>query len=142
MLSLATGRWEMVLPATGWFAAGTFEATGGSTGRLLLVDQAAGIRAAPFDAAHPGPTSADTSVLTNVYYEVETESLGWLAVSNTGTAVYAAGDPGKTSLAWVDRDGKIEPLGKDQEVYREASISPDGTKAVVRHLLELWIHDL
>jgi len=141
VLSLDAGRWEVVLP-TGGFGVATFDATGGSTGRLLLADQAAGIRAAPFDAAHPGRTSADTSVLANVYYEVETESLGWLAVSNTGTAVYATGDPAKTSLAWVDREGKIESLGKDQDVYREASLSPDGAKAVVRHGLELWIHDL
>jgi Tol biopolymer transport system component len=141
VLSLDSGRWEAVLPEAG-FAVGTFEATGGSTGRLLLVDQAAGIRAAPFDAAHPARASVDTSVLNNVYYEVETESLGWLAVSNTGTAVYATGNPAKTSLVWVDREGKIESLGKDQDVYREASLSPDGVKAVVRHGLDLWIHDL
>ena len=108
----------------------------------LVVDQSAGIRAAPFDPAHPARTSADTSVLANVYYDVETESRGWLAVSNTGTAVYATGNPAKTSLVWVDREGKIESLGKDQDVYREASLSPDGTKAVVRHGLDLWIHDL
>jgi Tol biopolymer transport system component len=33
-------------------------------------------------------------------------------------------------------------LSKDQDVYREASLSPDGTKAVVRQGLHLWIHDL
>jgi eukaryotic-like serine/threonine-protein kinase len=42
----------------------------------------------------------------------------------------------------VERDGKIESLAKDQDVYREASLSPDGAKAVVRHGLDLWIHDL
>lgn len=87
-------------------------------------------------------TNADTSILADVYHEVETESLGWLAVSNTGTAIYATGDPAKTSLAWVDREGKIVSLGKDQDVYREASLSPDGAKAAVRHALDLWIHDL
>ena len=141
VLSLDSRQWQVVVPQTG-FAVATFEATGGSTGRILLVDQAAGIRAAPFNVAHPGRTSADTSVLANVYSEVETESLGWLAVSTTGTAVYAAGNPAKTSLAWVDREGRIEPLGKDQDAYREASLSPDGAKAVVRQSLGLWIHDL
>ena len=124
------------------FAAGTFEATSGSAGRILLVDQSAGIRAAPFDAAHPAPTSVDASVLTDVYYDVENESLGWLAVSTTGTAVYATGNPARTSLVWVDREGKIEPLVKDQDLYREVSLSPDGLKAVVRHELDLWLHDL
>ena len=146
VLSLDSGQgnsrgWDMVLPSSS-FAFGIFEPTGGSTGRLLVVDQSAGMMAAPFDAAHPARTSADTTVLTGVYYDVETESRGWLAISNTRTAVYAPGNPAKTSLVWVDREGRIESLGKDQDVYREAILSPDGTKAVVRHVLGLWIHDL
>ena len=139
--SLDTGQWELVLPAA-TFGTAIFDATGGSPGRLLLIDQGAGIRAAPFDPAHPKPTSADKSVLDNVYYDVETETQGWLAISNTGTAVYAPGNPAKASLVWVDRDGKLEAFGKEQDAYREVSISPDGTKAVVRHRLDLWIHDL
>jgi eukaryotic-like serine/threonine-protein kinase len=141
VLALDSRRWETVLPQK-TFASGIFDAAGGSTGRLLVVDQSAGMMAAPFDAAHPARTAADTTVLANVYYDVENESRGWLSVSNTSTAVYAPGNPAKTSLAWVDREGKMESLGKDQDVYREVSLSPDGTKAVVRHGLELWIHDL
>ena len=141
VLSLDSHRWEMVLPQTS-FAFGFFDPMSGSTGRLLVVDQSAGMMAAPFDAAHPARTSADTTVLANVNYDVENEVRGWLAVSNTRTAVYVPGNPAKTSLVWVDREGKIESLGKDQDVYREASLSPDGTKAVVRHGLDLWIHDL
>jgi eukaryotic-like serine/threonine-protein kinase len=51
-LSLDSGRWELVLPASR-FAAGRFEATSGTKGRILVVDQNAGIMAAPFDVAHP-----------------------------------------------------------------------------------------
>ncbi len=141
VFSLDTGRWEMVLRSTS-FVSATFQPTGGSRGRLLVVDQGAGIRAAAFDAAHPALTSADTSVLDNVYSDVETESMGWLAVSATGTAVYATGNPSNTSLVWVDRDGKIAPLSAEQDMYREVSLSPDGLKAVVRHRVDLWIHDL
>jgi Tol biopolymer transport system component len=114
----------------------------GSTGRLLVVDQSAGLMAAPFDAAHPARTSAETTVLSNVYWDVENESRGWLSVSNNRTAVYAPGNPAKTSLVWVDREGKAESLGKDQDLYRDVRLSPDGTKAVVRHGMENWIHDL
>ncbi len=141
VMSLDSGQSDLILRGQN-FAAATFQATGGSSGRLLLSDQVAGIRAAPFDVAHPVPTSADTSVLTNVNYEVETESVGWLAVSNTGTAVYATGNPSRASLVWVDRTGKIESLGTEQQKYREASLSLDGHKAVVRDGLDLWIHDL
>jgi len=136
------GDWVRVLPATSLFASAIFSSTGGSTGRLLLVDQHAGVRAGPFDAAHPTLTSADTSVLNDVNWDVENEPQAWLAVANNGTAVYAPGNPAKTSLVWVDREGKIEPVVKDEDVYREASLSPDGTKAIVRHTSDLWVHDL
>jgi serine/threonine protein kinase/Tol biopolymer transport system component len=141
VLSLDTGRWDLVLPQPG-FAVGTFAATSGSKGRLLIVDEAAGIRAASFDVSRPTQTRADTSVLADVYYQVETDSLGWLAVSNTGTAVYATGNPARMSLVWVDREGKIEPLGRDQDAYREVVLSPDGSRAVVRHGLDFWLHDV
>ena len=141
VLSLDSHRWEMVLSGSNLTAA-MFDAAGGPTGRLLIHDQDAGIKAAPFDPAHPARTSADVSVLANVNYDVEIEQRGWLDVSNTGAAVYAPGNPAKTSLAWVDREGKIETLSKGQDLYREARLSPDGTKAVVRHGFQLWIHDL
>jgi serine/threonine protein kinase/Tol biopolymer transport system component len=143
VLSLDSHQWEMVLPLTATsFGFGIFDAMRGTTGRLLVTDPSAGVMAAPFDAAHPAPTSADRTVLANVFYDVENEARAWLAVSDTRTAVYVAGNPAKTSLVWVDREGKIESLGKDQEIYREAILSPDGTKAVVRQGLDLWIHDL
>jgi hypothetical protein len=143
VLSLDSGRWDTVLRLPTLTSALYDASSGtGSTGRLLLVDEAAGLRTAPFDPEHPALASADTSVLDNVYYDLETESRGWLATSRNGTAVYASGNPARTSLVWVDRDGTIAPLGKEQEAYREVSISPDGTKAVVRHGLNLWIHDL
>jgi Tol biopolymer transport system component len=97
---------------------------------------------APFDSANPAPTSASTSILADVYYHVEREARGYLAIANNGTAVYAPGDPAKTSLVWVDRDGKTESLDTDQGVYREVALSPDGTRAVVRQARDLWIHDL
>jgi len=140
VLSLDSGQWELVLP----FAKGgtsIFDSNGGSTGRLLVSDEAAGIRAAPFDAAHPARTSADTSVLDDVFYEVE-NNLSWLAVSHTGAAVYAPGNPAKSSLVWVDQKGATESLGAVQGEYREAKLSPDGTKAAVRQREDLWIHDL
>jgi Tol biopolymer transport system component len=135
------GDWVRVLPATS-FASAIFSSTGGSTGRLLLVDQSAGVRAGSFDAAHPTLTSADTSVLNDVDWDIENEPQAWLAVANNGTAVYAPGNPAKTSLVWVDREGKVQPVVKDEDAYREASLSPDGTKAIVRHTMDLWIHDL
>jgi Tol biopolymer transport system component/tRNA A-37 threonylcarbamoyl transferase component Bud32 len=144
VLSLDTGQWDMVLPST-TFASAIFDTSSGDSvrsGRLLLVDAAGGLRAAPFDPRRPALTSADASVLDNVYSDISTESRGWLATSDTGTAVYASGNPSRTSLVWVDREGRIEPLRNEPDVYQEVSISPDGTRAVVRQSLDLWVHDL
>jgi serine/threonine-protein kinase len=141
VLSLDTGQWEMTLPSANGSVA-IFESTGGSKGRLLVTDQASGIRAAPFDAAHPAPTSADALILTDVYYHVERDAMGWLAVSDNGTAVFAPGNPAKTSVVWVNRNGTTEAVGAVQDVYREVALSPGGTKAVVRQARDLWIHDL
>jgi serine/threonine-protein kinase len=124
------------------FSSSLYDSSTSSPGRLLVVDPSASVRAAPFDPAHPAPTSTDATVLEDVHFDVETEIAAWLAVSNTGTAVYAPGNPARTSLVWVDQTGKIESLGLAQDIYRESTISPDGTKAVVRHGLDLWIHDL
>jgi eukaryotic-like serine/threonine-protein kinase len=141
VLSLVSRRWEIVLPEAS-FETAFFDPTNGSTGRLLLIDRSSTIKGAPFDAAHPGLTSADTTVLSDVYYDVETESRGWLSISNNRTAVYASGNPAKTSLVWVDREGKAESLGKGQDLYRDVRLSPDGKKAVDRVGGDLWIHDL
>ena len=141
VLSLETREWQLILPRK-TFGSAIFEPIDGSVGRLLIVDQSAGVRVAPFDAAKPAPTSAEGSILDNVYYDVENEARAWLAVSHTGTAVYSPADPAKFSLVWVDRDGQHSALGQDQDVYREAALSPDGTKAVVRQRSDLWIHDL
>jgi Tol biopolymer transport system component len=140
VLSLDSRKWDVVIRSV--TPVPIFDMTGTTTGRLLLSDDAAAIRTAPFDPAHPALTSGDTSVLENVYFDLENEPRPWLASSNTGTAVYATGNPSKTSLVWVDRNGAIEAVGKDQDVYREAALSPDGTKAIVRHAFDFWIHDL
>src|ERR1039457_5142232 len=115
VLSLASRKWELVLPRTS-VAWGVFDPAGGSGGRLLLVNESGDMRAAPFDAAHPAPTSADTTVLSNVYFEMETETEGWLAVSHTRTAVYAPGNPVRMSLVWVDRQGRSEAVSPDQDL--------------------------
>ena len=146
VLSPGSGQWESVMPAT-TFAAALFDtsslgSSGRGAGRLLLVDDTAGVRAAPFDPRHPARTSTGALVLDNVYSEVSTESRAWLATSSNGTAVYAFGNPSRTALVWVDRDGRVEPWRNEPAAYQEVSISPDGTKAVVRQGLNLWMNDL
>ena len=143
VLSLASRTWESVLPV----GDGRVPSFDPLTGRILIGDAAADLRAAPFDPARPARTSAGALVLSNVYYDVENESSGWLAISKTGAAVYVPANPAKSTLVWVDREGNAEPAGaeplsKAQGHYREVDLSPDGAKAIVRYGNDLWIHDL
>ena len=141
LLALGSREWRNVVPGTRWHAP-ILDAREGSTGRILVGDLTGGIRAAPFDPANPVVASADATVLDNVYFDVENETRAWLAVSSRGTAVYAPANPTRMSLAWVGRDGAVERTSAEQGLYREVTLSPDGTKAVVRHGLDIWIHDL
>ena len=141
LFSLGTREWRNVVPGTLWHAP-IFDAREGSAGRILVGDLTGGIRAAPFDAANPVVASADATVLDNVYFDVENETRAWLAVSPGGTAVYAPANPTKMSMAWVGRDGGVQRTSAEQGLYREVTLSPDGTKAVVRHGLDIWVHDL
>jgi len=140
VFSLDSRDWQMIMPGAG-FASAIYDG-GGSAGRLLISDQGGGLRAAPFDADAPAPTTGDTSVLQDVYFDVENETRSWIAVSRSGTAVYAPANPTRSSLVWVGRDGAVESTGAQRDLYREVTLSPDGHKAVVRHGLDLWVHDL
>lgn len=141
ILSLDTRQWQLVRP-TRSFEQAVFQRLGSDSGRLLFIDQASGLRPAPVDVNRPARVNVGGTLLKDVYYHTETESTPWFSVSDTRTAVYVRGNPARTSLAWADREGNIEPIGDDQDAYRELRLSPDGTKAVVRHGLEFWIHDL
>ncbi len=140
VFSLVSRVTTLVMPHTSPFGAATFDPSAASP-RLLVPDQST-MRAASFDPAHPTVGTLGPQVLDNVYSELDTEGLAWLAISDTGTVVYAAANPAKTSLVWTGRDGAITPVGLPQAAYREVGISPDGTRAVVRQGHNLWVHDL
>jgi serine/threonine-protein kinase len=54
------------------------------------------------------------------------------AVSNDGTLVYLSGVSGERStLVWLDRNGRREPLPADALPYSFARVSPDGTRVAV-----------
>jgi hypothetical protein len=131
VLSLDSGRWEIVLPMPS-FSSALFDATGGSSGRLLLVDQTAGVRAAPFDPANPALTSADATVLDNVYFDVETEIVSNLLPlwSRDGLRIiFASNRGGDWDIYSQPPDGSrpaevVLKRPNDQFPY---SILPDGT---------------
>jgi len=137
VLSLDTRKWQVVLPKA---RQAVFAPSVGSSGWLLVTDPAGGVKAGRLDAAHPAPTSADTPVLSEAYYRVESLE-PWMAVSRTGTAVYVPGSVAKRSLVWVDRTGRIEPASREQCAFWQAALSPDGTRALAMCGADLWLYD-
>jgi len=72
-----------------------------------------------------------------------------LAVSETGTLVYATGaGEGKTEVVWVTRDGKAQPVDPDwQGQFAYPALSPDGKQLAVSMSVlsgrwDIWIKQL
>jgi len=65
------------------------------------------------------------------------ETVSGFAVSDAGTLIYtpqsflSASMPGSTTLVWVDREGKEEPIAAPPNVYFSPKISPDGTRVTL-----------
>jgi hypothetical protein len=85
----------------------------GASGDLFTTNDNAELMARRFDPNDPVSEAAGALVLNDVYYD-NYNLRPWMAMSKTGTLVYAPGNPAKNSLVWVDRDGKAEPAVPEQ----------------------------
>jgi Tol biopolymer transport system component len=69
------------------------------------------------------------------------------AVSATGSLAYVPGDPsgGLRRLAWVDLQGKVEPIDAPPALYADPHVSPDGRRIAVTIVAggsrDIWIVD-
>jgi serine/threonine-protein kinase len=106
----------------------------------VLFQQASGIWAAPFSVREQRLTADPFLVLADARMP---------AVSSDGTLVMLSGavGEGESSLAWVDRAGKVTRTIADPRVMLfDPRVSPDGRRAVAargpRADADLWIFDL
>jgi serine/threonine protein kinase len=138
VFSMETHKWELVVPGV---SAGVAGANAGSMVRMFVSDLNTSVKAATLDIRHPAPVTADRAVLENVNYEI-----GWrrmaLAVSRSGSAVYMTGDPGKKSLVWVDRTGRVAPAVDAPGWFLQSVLSPDGHKVLALIGPDLWVYEL
>jgi serine/threonine-protein kinase len=70
-----------------------------------------------------------------------------LAVSETGTLIYATGAGGAQEVVWVTRDGKARPVDPDWHGrFNDPAVSPDGKQLAVTVQLpgadDIWIKQL
>jgi Tol biopolymer transport system component len=139
-LSTATATWTPItrpLPTQGLFVG-----THAASGHLLAGDTAAGVRAAPWTPATAEPVAPETQVLTDVHWETTLEK-PWLSVSESGTVVYAPGNPARRRLVWVDRQGAVTGLPGDPDEIIRATVSRDGRRVAYDvNRLAQWVVDL
>jgi serine/threonine protein kinase/Tol biopolymer transport system component len=78
------------------------------------------------------------------------KGVGSFSISDEGTLVYIPSRSGtteaKSTLVWIDREGKEEKLSAQSGDYRTLSISPDGTRLALEYNsggnYDIWTWDL
>jgi serine/threonine-protein kinase len=108
------------------------------------------LMSASFDLERQALTGPETVVLDAVRTETEGDGLApepQAVFSRDGTLVYAQGGAFRksTRAVWVDRQGKVQPLGMPARSYRAAHLSPDGRflALIIADLRnDLWVQDL
>jgi dipeptidyl aminopeptidase/acylaminoacyl peptidase len=132
-----------------------------STGHLVYA-QGTSLYAIPFDADQRAVRGGAVQMLSGLRRSVNGFSdTANLAISDTGTLAYIPGDPNggaaapavETTLTWVDRSGREDPLPVRPDNYTAVRISPDGSRialvvgqlnpnATVTQTPSIWIYDL
>ncbi|MFI5165192.1 MAG: protein kinase [Thermoanaerobaculales bacterium] len=114
-------------------------------GRLLYVHRGA-VFALPFDTGTLRATAGATPLLTGVLES--SDGAMELSISRSGSVVYvtgASGTAGRT-LAWVDRQGNVQPLAAPERQYSSPRLSPDGRTLAVTitgaDRDDVWTYDI
>jgi len=99
------------------------------------------------DPADPRIEGTPVPVLDGVGGE-DTSGASHFSVSRDGTLAYIpGGSDSLDELVWVDRNGKIEPVGAPSRAYDQVRVSPDGAQLLIsqgpsRSAGDLWRYDL
>jgi serine/threonine-protein kinase len=138
VLDLKTGKWKILIR-------GGSNAEYVDTGHIVY---AAGgtLRAVRFDPSRLEVLSDPVPVVEKVM--IAGTGAAEFATSRTGSLIYMLGSSGATgpgrSLAWINRQGKEEPIGAPARAYVIPRISPDGTRAALDirdQENDIWVWD-
>jgi serine/threonine-protein kinase len=115
------------------------------TGHLVFA-RAGALLAAPFDLERIRMSGPIATVLQGLRMEGQ-RLVAQAGFSDDGTLVYL---PGRASIdatrpVWVDRRGKVEPVGMPPRSYRSMSVSPEGQRlaiVIADPRQDVWVQDL
>lgn len=116
------------------------------TGHLIYA-RGTSIYAAPFDAEEVEVTGPPLPVVEGGMLN-QLSGTANFDVSGTGTLVYVPLGPisqDNTTIAWMDRQGNIQPLLDTPRPYDEASLSPDGQKLAMTIRAandDIWVYHI
>jgi hypothetical protein len=115
-------------------------------GGHLLYIAGGRLDAVPFDLARLQTRGTATAVLPRLV--TTPTGAGEYVVSADGTLAYAdapdATSAAMSTLVWVDRQGREEPLGAPAHAYFQPRVSPDGTRvavAIAEQGNDIWVWD-
>lgn len=140
VLNLRTGKIRVLLEG-GWSPRYV------PTGHLVFTRRGS-LFAVPFDAGSLQVKGTPSAVLEGVYSSAARGFPNY-SFSNSGELVYSPNSAEeKTTMAWVDRTGKVEPLQAPARTYASPSLSPDGRSIAVSieagsaDNWDIWVYDI
>lgn len=138
VLSLDTGEYRMLVE-------------NGDDGRYapsghLVFARAGALLAVPFDLERLTVNGLPTVVLEGIRMEGQ-QAVAQAVFSRDGTLIYVPGSAANnaTRPVWVDRQGKVQPVGMPPRPYRSFSLSPDGRRLAIvigDPNNDVWVQDL
>jgi Tol biopolymer transport system component len=138
VVTLATGKRKTIIQ-------GGMDAQYLSTGHLLYA-RAGSLVAVPFDVARLEVTGPPRAVASDVSTYPDFGYANF-SVSHDGSLLYLPGGarPWETTLLWVDRQGRSQPVTDVRRAFDYVSLSPDGQRIALQldqATLEVWVYDL
>jgi serine/threonine-protein kinase len=117
-------------------------------GRVVFARPLGLMYSAPFSLSKRAFTGPATLLLQGVGAAATDPKKSEIAVAGNGTLVYIAGSAAELrSMVTVDRQGVEQPLSREDRLYGEPRVSPDGKRVVVRisesvNVGDVWIYDV